>query len=129
MRHDFYYKMTRFLFGPELFWMILYTAAVFIEMANTPPSKAIDNAIEYLWFWIPVASLLVFGLWWIPSVEKNWLLLRVWIFGLIGGHFVLEKTLGASSNQGPGTGMGYLAGLLLIFAFLVVGSIFVKIRF
>jgi|GEM_PF-2399102 len=48
--------MIRFLFGPELFWMVLYTAAAFLEKANTPPSKAIDNVIEYLWFWIPFAA-------------------------------------------------------------------------
>ncbi len=121
--------MIRLLLGPELFWMVLYAAAAFLEKANTPPSKSIDNVIEYLWFWIPVASLLIFGLWWIPLVEKDWLLLRVWVLGIVGGHFVLEKALGAYSNQGPGVGMGYLAGILFIFVFLVIGSIFVKIRF
>lgn len=121
--------MIRFLLGPELFWLLLYTAATFLGKANTPPSKAIDHIIEYLWFWIPAASLLVFGLWWIPAVEKNWLLLRVWIFGLIGGHLVLEKALSAYSTQGPGIGMGYLAGLIFIFVFLVAGSVLIKIIF
>ncbi|MBC7569934.1 MAG: hypothetical protein H7319_09405 [Spirosoma sp.] len=121
--------MTRFLPGPELFWLLLYAAASFLEKANTPPSNAVDDFIESLWFWIPVASLLIFGLWWIPSVEKNWLLLRVWIFGLLGGHLVLEKALSAYSTQGPGIGMGYLAGLILLLVFLVVGSIFIKIKF
>ncbi len=121
--------MTRYLLGPELFWLLLYAAAAVLGKANTPPSKAVDDFIEYLWFWIPVASLLVFGLWWIPAAEKNWLLLRVWIFGLIGGHFVLEKALSAYSNQGPGIGMGYLAGLMLLFGFLIAGSIFIKLKF
>lgn len=119
--------MMRFLL--QLFWLLLYTAAAFLGKANTPPSKAIDDVIEYLWVWIPATSLLLFGLWWVPSVEKNWLLLRVWIFGLLGGHLVLEKALSAYSKQGPGIGTGYLAGLILLFVFLVAGSIFIKIKF
>lgn len=121
--------MTRYILGPELFWLLLYVSAGIIAKANIPPSKAMDDFIENLWFWIPAVSLLVFGLWWIPSVEKNWLLLRVWIVGLIGGHFVLEKALSAYSNQGPGIGMGYLAGLIFLFVLLVVGSIIIKIIF
>ncbi|MFN0216098.1 MAG: hypothetical protein ACKVT2_17705 [Saprospiraceae bacterium] len=120
--------MTRFLLGPELFWLLLYAAAIFIGKANTPPSKGLDNFIENLWFWVPALSLLLFGLWWIPSVEKNWLLLRVWIIGLVGGHLVLEKALSAYSKQGPGIGMGYLAGLLLLILFLIAGSVFVKLK-
>jgi hypothetical protein len=121
--------MTRYLLGPELFWGLLYFAATLLAKANNPPVKSIDNIIEYLWFWIPVVSILVFGLWWIPSAEKNWLLLRVWIFGLLGGHLVLEKALSAYSTQGPGVGMGYLAGLIFVFVGLVAGTIFIKIWF
>lgn len=121
--------MIRYFLGPELFWLLLYIAAVFIGKANNPPSKEMDDFIETLWFWIPAVSVLVFSLWWIPSVEKNWLFLRVWLFGLLGGHFVLEKALSAYSNQGPGIGMGYLAGLLFLFVLLVVGSLIIKIIF
>lgn len=121
--------MTRYLLGPELFWLLLYVAANLLAKANNPPVKSIDHLIEYLWFWIPAVSILVFGLWWIPSVEKNWLLLRVWIFGLLGGHLVLEKSLSAYGTQGPGVGMGYLAGLIFVFVGLVAGTIFIKIWF
>lgn len=121
--------MTRYLIGPELFWLLIYGVAVYVAKANTPPVKSVDNFIDQCWFWIPAVSMLVFGLWWLPSVEKNWLLLRVWLFGLIGGHFVLEKVISAYSTQGPGTGMGYLAGMIFLFVGLVVGSIIVLIRF
>ena len=117
----------RYLLGPELFWLLMYVGAVLLGKFNVPPSKEIDNIIEYLWFWIPAASLVVFGLWWIPSVEKNWLLLRVWIFGLLGGHFVLEKAQSAYSNQGHGIGMGYMAGIMFVFVFLVVGTIVIAL--
>ncbi|MBL7810335.1 MAG: hypothetical protein JNN28_21105 [Saprospiraceae bacterium] len=119
--------MTRYLFGPELFWMLMYLGAGFLGKANQPPTKGMDDFIETLWFWIPAVSMLVFGLWWLPSVEKNWLLLRVWVVGIVGGHLVMEKALSAYSNQGPGIGMGYLAGMMLLFLVLVVGSVVVKI--
>ena len=115
--------------GPELFWLLLYAIAKLLSKINTAPKYPLDDFIDVLWFWIPAVSLLVFGLWWIPSVEKNWLLLRVWIVGIIGGHFVIEKAISAYSQQGPGSGMGYLAGMILLFVFLVVGSVFIKIRF
>lgn len=121
--------MTRYLIGPELFWLLMYAAAALLGKMNTAPKFPLNDFIDTLWFWLPAVSLLVFGLWWIPSVEKNWLLLRVWIVGIVGGHFVVEKAINAYSTQGPGTGMGYLAGMLFLFVFLVVGSIFVKIRF
>ena len=119
----------RYLLGPELFWLLLYFAAIIVGKMNTPPTKAVDNFIDTSWFYIPAVSVLVFGLWWIPSVEKNWLLLRVWMVGLVGGHFVIEKTFSAYSNPGPGSGMGYLVALMFEFIVLVAGSIFVKIKF
>ena len=119
----------KYLIGPELFWLLLYLAGTIVARANAPPSKAMDGFIETCWLWIPVVSILVFSLWWMPSVEKNWLLLRVWIAGVVGGHLVMERVLRAYSEQGPGIGMGYLAGLMLQFLALVAGSIFVKIRF
>jgi hypothetical protein len=63
----------KYLAGPELFWLILYAAAALLGRVNSPPSRAIDDFIDKLWILIPLASLLVFGLWWIPGVEKNWL--------------------------------------------------------
>lgn len=46
--------MTRYLLGPEFFWLLLYAAATWLGEANNPPAKAMDNFIEKLWFWIPV---------------------------------------------------------------------------
>ncbi len=121
--------MTRYLLGPELFWLLMYAAAIFLGKANTAPKFPLNDFIDAMWLSIPAVSLLVFGLWWIPSVDKNWLLLRVWIVGIVGGHFVIEKAFNAYSQPGPGSGMGYLAGMMFLFISLVAGSIFVKIRF
>ncbi len=119
----------RYLIGPELLWLIFYSAASLVAKANVPPTKAMDDFIEKCWFYMPLLVLATFALWWVPVVEKNWLLLRVWVVGIIGGHLVLEKVMKAYSSQGPGIGMGYLAGIMLLFLLLVVGSIVVKIKF
>lgn len=117
----------RYFLGPELLWLLIYGSSVLLAKANVPPTKAIDNFIDKLWFLIPLLALLTFALWWIPQVEKNWLLLRVWISCVLGGHFTLEKALAAYSTQGPGIGMGYLAGMLFLLIILVAGTIVVMI--
>jgi len=119
----------RFLIGPELLWLLIYGGANLVAKANVPPTKAMDDFIEKCWFYVPFLVLVTFALWWVPIVEKNWLLLRVWVVVIIGGHLVLEKVMNAYSSQGPGIGMGYLAGMILLFFLLLVGSIFVKIKF
>lgn len=121
-------RILQLLIGPELFWLLLFGVTTLLVKAFAP-SKSFDNFLEYFYAYVPLASLLVFALWYIPGIEKNWLLLRVWIAGILGGHYVLEKGLEAYTNQGPGIGMGYLAGMLFLFALLVVGSIFVAIKF
>ncbi|MBK9014406.1 MAG: hypothetical protein IPM82_10120 [Saprospiraceae bacterium] len=62
-------------------------------------------------------------------VEKRWLLLRVWVACVVGGHFVMEKVMSAYSEQGPGIGTAYIMGMGLLFFVLIGGSIFVKIKF
>ncbi len=122
--------MMRYLLGPELLWLLFYGVAKLIAKANVPPSKQLDHFIDHSWFWVPFVCVAAsFALWWVPGVERQWLLLRVWVACLVGGHFVLEKIMGAYSQQGPGIGMGYLVGLILIGCFLVAGSIFVLIKF
>ena len=119
----------KYVLGPELFWIVLYSLASFLKQINTPPNNPLDSFIESLWFWIPVVSFLLFYLWKIPAVEKKGLLTRTWISGIIGGHLVIEKALTAYSEQGPGIGMGYLAGIMLLFCLLIVGTIIVKLFF
>ncbi|MBK8567110.1 MAG: hypothetical protein IPN76_28240 [Saprospiraceae bacterium] len=121
--------MMRYLIGPELFWLLAYGAANLIARANMPPTKGMDDFIEKCWFYVPLLTVFCFAIWWLPVVEKRWLLLRVWVACIVGGHFVLEKILAAYSTQGPGIGMGYLVGMLLFFVLLIAGSIFVLIKF
>jgi hypothetical protein len=120
-------KIVKVILGPELCWIILFVFSNVLVLANKKSNFAYDGVIEKAWLFVPLLAALIFGLYWIPFVEKNWLLLRIWIVGIIMGHVVLETILTAYSTQGPGIGMGYLAGILLLFFVLVIGSVIVKI--
>ena len=86
-------KILKILLGPELFWIILYGVAVLLARANKKSGYAYDAIIENAWFYIPLLSVLVFGLYRIPYVEKNWLWLGISIASIIIGHFVLETLM------------------------------------
>lgn len=118
----------RYLPGPELLWLILYGIATLVAKANVPPSKQLDKFIENCWFWVPLLTLLMFALWWIPPVEKRWLLLRMWIACLVGGHYVLDRVMRAYSEQGPGIGTAYIMGMIFIFVALIAGSVMIRFR-
>ena len=76
-----------------------------------------------------VAVPLTFALYYVPGVERNWLLLRVLIACLFGAHYVLDKGLNAHSEQGPGVGTVYIMSLGLVLVIMVVGSILSKSGF
>ncbi|MBK9335585.1 MAG: hypothetical protein IPM98_02925 [Lewinellaceae bacterium] len=123
-------RIVQLLIGPELLWLFYYLLIVLTIKVSGSPIKSMDNFWEKLIYVVPfIAVPLTFGLYWTPGVERSWLLLRIWVAALAGAHFVLEKGLGAYSEQGPGIGMGYLVGLMLALVFLVIGSIVVLIKF
>ena len=119
----------KYIIGPEILWLIVYTFAVYISKSNISPNFVWDDFIDKCWFYVPDFAILMFALYWIPGIDKNWLMLRIWVASLLGGHFALEKLMSASSHQGPGAGMGYLAGLIFTFVILFFGSIAVKIAY
>lgn len=119
----------RYIIGPELLWLLAYGAARLLAKTNMPPSKAIDGFIDKCWFYVPLLVVVCFAMWWLPMVEKRWLLLRVWIACIVGGHFVLEKIMGAYSEQGPGIGTAYLVGMILQVFLLIVGTVIILIKF
>ena len=123
-------KIANYLIGPELLWVLFYIVVVMIIKATHSPLKAMDSFWVNTAFIIPLVLIpLTFGLYFIPGVIRPWLLLRIWIVGIIGGHYVLSKSLGAHSEQGPGVGTAYIMGIGLIIIMLVAGSIFAKIKF
>ena len=78
---------------------------------------------------MPVFALLTFALWWIPAVEKNWLLLRVWITCLIGGLYLFEKITDAYGKTGPGVGTAWMVSAMLLVVALLAGTVVAKLKF
>lgn len=119
----------RYLIGPELLWLLLYGIMVLPVKMKMSLTKGMDNFLENFWFWMPVFALFTFALWWIPAVEKNWLLLRVWITCLVGGLYMFEKIMDAYGKTGPGVGTAWMACGMFIVIALLVGTVVVKIKF
>lgn len=119
----------RYLIGPELIWLLAYSIIILPVKMKLTITKGMDNFIETFWFWMPVFALFTFALWWIPSVEKNWLLLRVWLTCLIGGLYMLEKIMDAYDKTGSGVGTAWMVSAMLLVLALFVGTVVVKIKF
>lgn len=123
-------RISNYLLGPELLWVFFYLVVVMIIKITHSPIKTMDSFWVNTAFIIPLVLIpLTFGLFFIPGVIRPWLLLRIWIVGIVGGHYLLSKSLSAHSEQGPGVGTAYIMGIGIIFIMLIAGSIFVKIRF
>src|SRR6186713_558790 len=118
------------LIGPELLWCFFYVVLLLIIKMTASPVKSMDNFWVSTAYLIPLVLLpLTFMLYYAPGVIKDWMLLRIWIVGILGGHFVLNRSLQAHSEQGPGVGTAYMMGIIFIFIILLIGSIWAKIKF
>lgn len=118
------------LVGPELLWCFFYVVVLIIIKMTSSPIKSMDN------FWVSTSWLiplilipLTFLLYYVPGAIRDWMLLRIWIVGILGGHFLLNRSLNAHSEGGPGVGTAYMMGIILVFIMLVIGSIWAKIKF
>lgn len=113
---------TRLLIGPELYWLIVYLMAKALAKANVSNDKSLDQLLESLWWILPIVALLSFALWWVPGAPRGgWLIVRLFIAGLVGGHLALAAGLAGHSEQGPGIGTAYIVGIGAIGAALVLG--------
>ena len=118
------------LIGPELLWCFFYLVVLLFIKFTSSPVKSMDNFWVSTAYLIPLVLLpLTFLLYYMPGAIRDWMLLRIWIVGIIGGHFVLNRSLQAHSEQGPGVGTAYMMGIILILIILVIGSIWAKIKF
>ena len=123
-------KLLNFLLGPELLWVIFYVLVGIIIKATHSPIKSMDSFWVNMAYIVPLVLIpLTFGLYFIPGVIHKWLLLRIWVVGIIGGHYVLNRSLEAHSEGGPGVGTAYIMGMILVFLALIAGSIFALIKF
>ena|SRR5687767_14837746 len=123
-------KMLSYLIGPELLWVVYYIIVLIIIKATNSPVKSMDSFWVNMGFIIPLILIpLTFGLYFIPGVTHKWLLLRIWIVGLVGSHYVMSKSLSAHSEGGPGVGTVYMMGMGLVIIMLIAGTVFALIKF
>ncbi len=123
-------RLSAYLLGPELLWVTFYALLVLLIKVTGSPAKAMDDHWINLAYTVPfVAVPLTFALFWVPGVERNWLLLRVLIACLFGAHYLLERALNAHTEQGPGVGTAYLMGMAFTLFMMIVGGIFIKVKF
>jgi hypothetical protein len=117
-------KIMNYLPGPELLWFIFYLGLIIIITVTKSPIKAMDNFYESMYYRVPLLLVpLTFGLFYIPFIGKDFLLLRIWISCIVGGHYVVGKGMSTYTEQGPGIGTAYIMGMMFIFVMLVVLSI------
>ncbi len=123
-------RLLHLLTGPELLWTFFYFMVALITRMTHSPVKSMDSFWISMAYIIPLVLLPVsFLLYYFPGAIRSWLLLRLWIAGLVGGHFVLEKALQAHSEQGPGVGTAYILGMGLLFVVLIGGTIWSVFKF
>jgi hypothetical protein len=123
-------RILHFLIGPEALWLFFYIVVLSIIRITASPVKSMDSFWISLAYIIPLVLIpLTFGLYYVPGVIRDWLILRIWIVGIVGGHIVLNRSLMAHSEQGPGVGTAYIMGMGFMFFALIAGTIWARIKF
>lgn len=129
-------RITTFLLGPELSWLLMYGLALLLVAPNQPPTEAGNVRLESLaWYVLFAAIILSFApLYWSQS-SLGWSMLRIGIAGLIGIASVATTFCSAidyndSRNSGVGTlwMMLVIFGVLFLFLAMIVVSLYVKFR-
>jgi hypothetical protein len=118
--------MIRKLLGPELYWVLVYLAAVVVARRNSPPTEAGSRFLEMLAWRFPVIvvplSFIVYAL---PD-RPRWLAARVLLAALVGFCFVSVRLIngidyGDSRNSGV---LGIFSnGMLVLFGTLILSFI------
>lgn len=129
-------RITTFLLGPELSWLLMYGLALLLVAPNHPPTEAGNVRLESIaWYVLFAAIILSFvPLYWSQS-GLGWWMLRIGIAGLIGITSVATAFCSAIDyNDSRNSGVGTLWIMLVIFGafFLFLGmigvSLYIKFR-
>ncbi len=120
---DIFYTI---LVGPEMLWLLFFAYLKTLIRFTRSPRKQMDRLWLSLANFVPLIAVpMTFLLYQFPGIPHAWLLLRIWVSSIFGAHFVLDRGLGAHSEQGPGIGTAYMMGMILTFVMLVAGSLVV----
>lgn len=129
-------RITTFLLGPELSWLLMYGLALLLVAPNQPPTEAGNVRLESLaWYVLFAAIILSFvPLYW-SQHGLGWSMLRIGIAGLIGITSVATAFCAAidyndSRNSGVGTLwiMLVIFGAIFLFLGMIVVSLYLKFR-
>ncbi|PSL22975.1 hypothetical protein [Dyadobacter jiangsuensis] len=129
-------RISTFLLGPELSWLLMYGLALLLVAPNQPPTEAGNVRLESLaWYVLFGAIILSFiPLYWSQS-GLGWWMLRIGIAGLIGITSVSTAFCSAidyhdSRNSGVGTLwiMLVIFGAIFLFLGMIVVSLYMKFR-
>ena len=129
-------RITTFLLGPELSWLLMYGLALLLVAPNQPPTEAGNVRLESLaWYVLFAAIILSFvPLYWSQS-GLGWWMLRIGIAGLIGVASVATAFCSAidyhdSRNSGVGTLwiMLVIFGAIFLFLGMIAVSLYIKFR-
>lgn len=129
-------RISTFLLGPELSWLLMYGLALLLVAPNQPPTEAGNVRLESLaWYVLFGAIILSFvPLYWSQS-GLGWWMLRIGIAGLIGITSVTTAFCSAidyhdSRNSGVGTLwiMLVIFGAIFLFLGMIVVSLYIKFR-
>ena len=129
-------RITTFLLGPELSWLLMYGLALLLVAPNQPPTEAGNVRLESLaWYTLFAAIILSFvPLCWSQG-GLGWWMLRIGIAGLIGITSVATAFCAAidyndSRNSGVGTLwiMLVIFGAIFLFLGMIVVSLYIKFR-
>ncbi|SDF51851.1 hypothetical protein SAMN04487996_11156 [Dyadobacter soli] len=129
-------RITTFLLGPELSWLLMYGLALLLVAPNQPPTEAGNVRLESIaWYTLFAAIILSFApMYWSQS-GLGWSMLRIGIAGLIGITSVATAFCAAidyndSRNSGVGTlwMMLVIFGAIFLFLGMIVVSLYIKFR-
>ena len=129
-------RISTFLLGPELSWLLMYGLALLLVAPNQPPTEAGNVRLESLaWYVLFGAIILSFvPLYWSQS-GFGWWMLRIGIAGLIGITSVTTAFCSAidyhdSRNSGVGTLwiMLVIFGAIFLFLGMIAVSLYIKFR-
>src|SRR3954469_13253872 len=103
------------LLGPELYWVIIYTAVSWMAAKNLPPTPQGNEALERLWWILPLIAVpLTFVLLRVPVWGSGWLLFRIDIaalVGLIACTLRSSEAINYNDSRNSGTGAGFILAL------------------
>lgn len=117
-----------YLFGPELYWIIICVLMPKLTRRNQAPDPAVTDMLDRYWAVLPLVVVpLTFAFFLLPGVGRWWLLLRIDLAIAIG--LVVATTTFCQAmthhqpSSGPGAGTAYMVMIIFGYCLLLLGTV------